>query len=116
MRQAFLKDNIPRDENPPGLDILDLIVSSSGRIAEQTAGNTPWVKFGTPSNLCTVNSRDLGPTFGSKDTEVSNILPLSSESFQGDTIRMSSGGDKVASVNGKSSSLCPVGMTKASIP
>ena len=110
MRLTFLKDNITRDENTTSRNVLDLIISTTGRVSKQPTLSAPGIQF-----RVTMRVRYLGPAFSAKNAKVSNILSPSKETLSRNMIRMSTGGNKITRINRVGSRFSPVGVAKAGI-
>src|ERR1700678_1035108 len=108
----FLKNNVTGNINTTCINILDFVVTSPHRISEEGTRDTTWVKLRASSYLGPMNGRYFGPAFGTKNSEVTNPLSLSSKGFQGNTTREASRWYEVTRVDGISGSLCPVGVAE----
>jgi len=112
VRQSLLEDNVPRNKDTFGSNILDFVVAMPSRITQESTFNAPMVQLRTPRNQDSIHCGNLGPTLHAKNTEVGNILAFSRERLEGDPSRVTTRGNEIAGINGEGCGFSPVRVGK----
>src|SRR5258705_491161 len=108
---TLLKDDITRDKNAAGSDILYLVVPMASSVPQKTTFHRSRVKLRPTIHLRTMDRRNRSPTLSTENAKVGDVLSLTRERLKGNQRRMATRRDQVSRIHGIGSSLCPVGMS-----